>query len=72
MALLIRQHYYYYILLLRLLLVIMVFWGLPGVLFSFVTFNGIGINRCFEPSEPLCITSGLKTNYSPSLRYSAE
>ena len=27
--------------------------------------------RCFEPSQPLRIISGLKTNFNPSLTYSA-
>ena len=29
------------------------------------------VSRCFEPSQPLGITSGLKTNFHPSLSYSA-
>ena len=30
------------------------------------------VSWCFEPSQPLMITSGLKTNFSPSLTYSAD
>ena len=33
-------------------------------------YSGPGVGWCFEPSQPLRIISGLKTNFNPSFNYS--